>query len=162
MVGQVRLVLQRFLSRFLFLDLALFRRRCQIAFTGDFGQRLTTLVIRTTKRGSVTRAHLVIITLTPLIGQELHRSTKLCYRFVTLIKTTLQRLDLLLQGLITTLEISDFLTSTSQTTPDSIQLGGSLFETGVDMFIELKDQLIQIGDIQGLFNLQITKLIFED
>ena len=74
---------------------------------------------------------------------------------------TLQRLDLLLQGPITTFKISDLLTSTSQTTPDSIQLGGSLFEARVDMFIELEDQLIQVGDIQGLFNLQITKLIFE-
>ena len=74
---------------------------------------------------------------------------------------TLQRLDLLLQGPITTFKISDLLTSTSQTTPDSIQLGGSLFEAGVNTFIELEDQLIQAGDIQGLFNLQITKLIFE-
>ena len=87
---------------------------------------------------------------------------KLCCRLVSLIKTTLQRLDLLFQGLITTFKISDLLTSTSQTTPDSIQLGGSLFEARVDMFIELEDQLVQVGDIQGLFNLQITKLIFED
>ena len=87
---------------------------------------------------------------------------KLCYRLVLLIKTTLQRLNLLLQGLITTFKISDLLTSTSQTTPDSIQLGGSLFEARVDTFIELEDQLVQVGDIQGLFNLQITKLIFED
>ena len=47
-------------------------------------------------------------------------------------------------------------------TPDSIQLGGSLFEAGINTFIELENQLIQVGDIQGLFNLQITKLIFED
>ena len=47
-------------------------------------------------------------------------------------------------------------------TPDSIQLGASLFEAGVDTFIELEDQLIQVRDIQGLFNLQIIKLIFED
>ena len=162
MVGQVRLILQRFLSRFLFLDLALFRRWCRIAFTGDLRQRLRTLVSRTTKHGSVTRAHLVIVASTPLVGQELHRSTKFHYCFVSLIKTTLQRLDLLLQGLITTFEISDLLTSTSQTTPDSIQLGGSLFEAGINTFIELENQLVQVRDIQGLFNLQITKLIFED
>ena len=87
---------------------------------------------------------------------------KLGDRFVSLVKTTLQRFNLLLQGLVTTFKISDLLTSTSQMTPDSIQLGGSLFEARVDMFIELEDQLVQVGDIQGLFNLQITKLIFED
>ena len=45
---------------------------------------------------------------------------------------------------------------------NSAMAGGSLFEARVDTFIELEDQLVQVGDIQGLFNLQITKLIFED
>ena len=49
----------------------------------------------------------------------------------------------------------------SQTTPNGIELGGSLLETSIDTFIELEDQLIQVGDIQGLFNLQITKVIFK-
>ena len=46
-------------------------------------------------------------------------------------------------------------------TPDSIQLGASLFEAGFDTFIELEDQLVQVGDIQGLYDFQIAKLIFE-
>ena len=45
MVGQVRLVLQRILSRFLFFDLTLFHRQCWITFTGDFGQRLNNRLI---------------------------------------------------------------------------------------------------------------------
>ena len=50
---------------------------------------------------------------------------------------------------------------TSQTTPDSIQLGASFFETGFNTFIKLEDQVVQVGDIQGLCDFQITKLIFE-
>ena len=161
MVGQLRLVLQRILDGFLILDLALFRRRCWITLAGDFGQRLTTLVVRTTKHGSATRAHLVIITPTPLVSQEVHRSTKLGNCLVPLVKTILQSLDLLLQGLVTTFQIGDLLTSTSQTAPDGVQLGTSLLETGLNTFIKLEDQVIQVGDVQSLGNLQIAKLVFE-
>ena len=41
------------------------------------------------------------------------------------------------------------------------QLGASLFETGFDTFIKLEDQVVQVGDVQGLFDFQIAKLIFE-
>ena len=161
MVGRVRLVLQRILDGFLILDLALFRRRCWITLTGDFGQRLTTLVVRTTKHGSATRAHLVIVAPTPLVGQEVHRSTKLGNRLIPLVKTILQGLDLLLQGLVTAFKIGDLLTPTSQTAPDGVQLGASFLETGLNTFIELEDQVIQIGDVQSLGNFQIAKLVFE-
>ena len=86
---------------------------------------------------------------------------KLSNRLVPLVKTILQRFDFPFQRFVTAFKIGDLLTSTSQTTPDSIQLGASLFETGFDTFIELEDQLIQFGDVQGFCNLQITKLIFE-
>ena len=161
MVGRVRLVLQRILDGFLVLDLALFRRRCWITLTGDFGQRLTTLIVRTTKHGSATRAHLVIVAPTPLVSQEVHRPTKLSNRLVPLDKMILQGLDLLLQGFITAFKIGDLLTLTSQTTPNGIQLGASLLKTGIDTFIELEDQIIQVRDVQGLGDLQIAKLIFE-
>ena len=73
----------------------------------------------------------------------------------------LQGLDLLLQGLVTTFKIGDLLTPTSQTTPDGVQLGASLHKTGLDTFIKLEDQVVQVGDIQSLGNLQIAKLVFE-
>ena len=107
MVGRVGLVLQSILGRFLFFDLALFRRRRRITLAGDFGQRLTTLVVRTIKHGSATRAHLVIVTPTPLVSQEVHRLTKLGNRLVPLVKTILESFDLLLQRLITALKIGD-------------------------------------------------------
>ena len=161
MVGRVRLVLQRILDRFLLLDLALFRRRHRIALTRDFGQRLTTLVVRTTKYGSAARAHLVVVAPTPLVGQEVHRSTKFGNRLVPLIKTILESLDLLLQRLITAFKIGDLLTPTSQTASNGIQLGPSLLETGIDTLIKLEDQVVQVRNIQSLRSLQIAKFIFE-
>ena len=118
-------------------------------------------VVRSTKQGSVTRTHLVVVAPTPLVGQELHRSTKLHYHFIPLIKTTLQRLDFLFQEVMTTFEVGDLLPLMGQATPNGIQLGGGLLEATIYMFIKLEDQLIKVGDVQGPFNLQIVKAIFK-
>ena len=62
---------------------------------------------------------------------------------------------------VTTFKIGDLLPSTTQATANGIQLGGCLLEASIDMFIELEDQLIKVGDVQGPFNLQVTKVIFK-
>ena len=62
---------------------------------------------------------------------------------------------------MTTFEIGNLLSSTSQATPNGIQFGGGLLETSVDTFVELEDQIIKVRDVQGSFNLQVVKVIFK-